>query len=93
MSNIKTFITSIQLMTAKEKTDDWFHETFKPTEEQRLAYFKLRRKEDMIIDAIEEGWERFNFIKAHKAGHLCKNDYDIFEELKGINTKDWNKEI
>lgn len=88
--NPNNFITSIQLMYARERTDDWIYDNLNLNKQQQLAYFKLRRMEDMIIDAIDKGMEKFDFVQMHKAGRLCKNDYEIFEELKDLNAEDWN---
>jgi hypothetical protein len=47
-------------------------------------YFKLRRLLTLYRQAQQAGWEEFSWerVKTEGKGWLCKNDFQIFDELK-----------
>jgi hypothetical protein len=50
-------------------------------DEQLAAFYKLRETDKLWRMAIKEGWEEFDWNKAHELGWLCIHDYSVFEEL------------
>jgi len=96
-------LIQMQLGALQEKVDDLVQEISESYDLMENAkrfeeYLKLRRLENLYVDAIQQGWDEWSWEKAEEKGILCKNDYKIFDELKGKTPlmacgKDWDKWI
>ncbi len=81
-------LAAIQIVSASEEVDNFVYNLISnqicPIKRNALCeeYFKLRRYEELITQAWVRGWDKFSFEKAKEEGILCKNDYNIFDELK-----------
>ncbi len=83
-------LAAIQIVSASEKVDDFVYDLILNKKENDSVqdfqdkYFKLRRHEELITTAWVREWDKFSFEKAKEEGILCENDYNIFDELKGL---------
>lgn len=64
-----------------------------PSEDQIKKYHKLRRLIQLHFDCLKEGWENLDWAKLHQAGYLCKNDYKVFDEIKGWDPYEFFPEL
>lgn len=52
---------------------------------------KIRQLKKFIKSCLGAGFSEINWEWLHNAGHLCKNDYDLFDELKGYDPDEYEK--
>lgn len=82
----------MQMVGVEEKTDDivrrLMNKAYKGDEAGRAKavreYQKARAMEHLMISALEQGWEMFEWKRAHEEGMLCQYDYDTFEGAKKV---------
>ena len=69
--------------------DELVEDKLNPEEFQK--YTKIRRLITLYHNTICNGYTDFSWQRAHDLGWTCKNDYTVFEELKGFDPDDYIK--
>ena len=58
-------------------------------DEEAEQYARLRRKQELLYESGRLGWSKLDWDRLHRAGKLCKKDYERFSgELDGLKWKD-----
>lgn len=85
-------LVPIQMVGATEKTDNFVQDLIlkaykghpRKIKKAFAEYLKLRHMEHILVNAIEEDWEIFEWKRAHEEGMLCDYDYEVFEGAKKV---------
>lgn len=46
------------------------------------TWYKVNRLKHLFFQGIVAGWENWSWKRAEDEGWLCRNDYDVYDDLK-----------